>query len=186
MEAKQQLQFQRIVFDYFEKVDNKTLMDVIDGFIYGQTNISKKASDLFEKFLDDNGLTSTYCDFVYDESEEGKARYFRKSNLSAIQMIEQLKWSFLNLSYNRLKFGDIVVKKAKKETTIKEANKIKFRFEDDEESEIHILSNLNEEYTICGIYTDGDHVSDVKLSPKGKTDCIHYRDLVNMCKSIKL
>jgi len=175
-----QLELQKIVFNYFENTDDKTISEIISGFMYDKKNISHKASKLFEKFLDDNELSDTYADYIYDLTSTA---YFRRSNSSGIQMIEQIKISFLNLCYNR--FRDILDNQ-KPEIKLKEANKIKFRFEDEEEPEVHILSNLNPEYTICGILTEGDHIHDIKHNVSQKTNCLHCISVIKKHKKTKL
>lgn len=100
---------QEIVLEYFKNVDDKTIFEVIDSFVYFTpiTNRKSKTSKIIEKFLEDNGLTNAYLNYVNDMTN--KTKFFNKSSMSEADLIEKVRTAMLNLAYNR--FRNLVTKR---------------------------------------------------------------------------
>lgn len=107
-------QIQEIVLNYFKDIDDATVSAVIDAIVYITpiTNRKSKASEVIEKFLKDNGLEKAFLNYIHDYRSESK--YFNRASLSEIEMIENVKKAFLNLSYNRFR---VLVEKKKERAT---------------------------------------------------------------------
>lgn len=91
-------QLQKIIFEYFKDTDDITLIEIINSFVYDIPNPSLGAGKIIEKFIEDNGLEKAFINYHYDKDN---SQYFRRSNMSETSMIENIKMSFLGLSYNR-------------------------------------------------------------------------------------
>lgn len=89
---------QEDLIDYFKDMDNKTFVQVVDCLVYHNGTTDSKISKLIEKFLEDMGLTEAYLNYLM---EIKKPSSFFVRHPSDIQMIEDIKKSFLSLSYNR-------------------------------------------------------------------------------------
>lgn len=174
------LQLQELVLTYFEKVDDKTMSMITDCFVYGDTTDNEKVSKLFEKFLSDNGLTMAYANYIYDM--KNTTNYFRRSSSSETSMIEQIKLSFLNISHNRFRK---LVSKEVKEVKLVDPYKVKMIYHDeDQHEEVHVVSDINSEYTLCGCLIDIE--CDSIYGTKEKVSCEYCKDVVNQCKKIKI
>lgn len=96
----QEIQIQKILIEYFKDFDDETMVKIIDSFVYEIGTDDERISKIIEKFLSDNLLTDTYCNYISDKTT--KSSFFRCSG-SELQMIDYLKNGFLNLAYNRLR-----------------------------------------------------------------------------------
>lgn len=94
-------QIQEIVLNYFKDIDDITVSAVVDALVYFNpiTDQKSKASRLIEKFLKDNGLEQAFLNYAQDYRNESK--FFQRATMSEIDMIENVKRAFLNLTYNR-------------------------------------------------------------------------------------
>ena len=178
---KQLLDMQKIIIDYFEDTDDKTMISIIDSFVYGKSTKNNEASKLIESFIKDNGIETAFVNYMIDikAKAEGNPMWLR-SSYSERSIIEDIKLSLLNLSYNR--FRNLVDKQVKPI----ECKKVKLKTDNEDTSSIHAISILDSEITICGVYTEGDYVSDVKHNVKGKITCEHCIAIIKQGKSIKL
>lgn len=95
------IQLQKIIFDYFKDVEDATLVEIVDSFVYDQPNPSSEVSKIIEKFMKDNGLETAFINYHYDK--EKKNKFFDRSQLSEKSMIENVKMSLLGLSHNRFR-----------------------------------------------------------------------------------
>lgn len=97
-------QVQEIVLDYFKNMDDKTVSDVVDSFVYHTpiTDRKSKTSKIIEKFLKDNGLTKAYANYLSDYVDK-ESRYLMRSSLSDVDMIEKVRNGMLNLVFNRFR-----------------------------------------------------------------------------------
>lgn len=95
-------QVQEIVLDYFKNMDDKTVSDVVDSFVYNTPITDKKAktSKIIEKFLKDNGLVKAHINYVSDYVDK-ENKYLMRSQMSDVDMIEKVRNAMLNLAYNR-------------------------------------------------------------------------------------
>lgn len=107
-----EMQIQELVIDYFKDMDDATVSAVVDSIVYITpiTDRKSKISGIIEKFLEDNGLTKAYLNYVYDYRND--SNFFNRASLSEVDMIENVKKAFLNLSYNR--YRALVEKKKEK------------------------------------------------------------------------
>ncbi len=173
----QLIQIQEIVFDYFKDVDNKTLTRIVDAFVFHQAiKPDTDAGKLVEKFLADNELEMAYIDYVYDYVDK-KSTVFSRSNSSQTQIIEYIKTAFLTLSYNRFRQIDHL------KPTV--ADKVKVLGTGDIEVSVHVVCNINSDYTICSLMIDGDFIGKTEPTTE-RVDCNHCLQIVNMCKSIEI
>ena len=180
MDTTRQLQVQELVLKYFEKVDDQTMSVIIDCFVYeGKTTNNQKVSKLVEQFLADNELTITYANYIYDTKS---TNYFNRASSSEVAMIEQIKLSLLNISHNR--FRKLAFKPEVKKVKLVEPRKVKMVYNDDQHEEVHIVGNLNGEYTLCGCLIDNE--CDTDYDTKEKVSCEHCIDTVKECKKIKI
>lgn len=103
-------QVQEIVLDYFKNMDDKTVSDVVDSFVYHTpiTDKRSKTSKIIEKFLEDNGLVNAYTNYLSDYVKK-ENKFFLHSSMSEVDMIEKVKNAMLNLAYNR--FRNLVTKR---------------------------------------------------------------------------
>jgi len=99
----QEIQIQKILIEYFKDFDDETMVNVIDSFVYEMNTDDERISKIIEKFLSDNLLTDTYCNYISDKTN--KKSFFNKCSRSELQMIDYLKNGFLNLAYNRLRIS---------------------------------------------------------------------------------
>lgn len=231
---EQSIQIQKILIDYFKDFDDETMIKVIDSFVYKEPTTDEKISKIIEKFLADNSLTQAWCNIMLDKKEP--RRFFTRSNMSEVEIINQITNGFLNLAYNRFRCSNIELKLAKNETNITKRNlnianlekkiainelkleklnksietnemsdvkiqtnkkvskqkklvdptKIKFRFDNDTDADVHVTTILNDNYTLCGILIDGDYTHDVELGSTEKITCQHCLDVINQCKTAKI
>ena len=101
----QQVQMQKLIFNYFIDYDDKTVVEFINCFVYSEVNPRKEVSELLHKFLKDQDLELAYADYISDR--RGDSKYWLKSNPSDIETINQIFHALLNISFNRL--ADIVL-----------------------------------------------------------------------------
>ena len=94
-------EIQEDLFDYFKDVDNKMLSDFIDVFVYHNITTDSKISKLSEKFLEDNGLTNAYINYMHDR--DNPKQYFRRASMSDSSMVDQIKSALLSIAYNRFR-----------------------------------------------------------------------------------
>lgn len=99
----QEIQIQKILLEYFKDFDDETIVNVIDSFVYEMGTNDERISKIIEKFISDNLLTDTYCNYISDKTN--KKSFFNKCSRSELQMIDYLKNGFLNLAYNRLRIS---------------------------------------------------------------------------------
>lgn len=92
-------QIQKIVFNYFKEVDDKTIMDITNSFTFVNPTDNKKASDLIMQFLKDNGLEKAFVNYMSDYQNPQKL--WLTSSPTESHMIEQIKTAFLVLCFNR-------------------------------------------------------------------------------------
>lgn len=98
-----QEQVQKIILNYFKDTDDKTLVAIIDSFVYNEpiTDRTSNTSKLIEKFIDDNGLTTAYVNYLSDLRNPTKS--FFSCSGSERQMIQMVIEAMLSLSYNRFR-----------------------------------------------------------------------------------
>jgi uncharacterized membrane-anchored protein YjiN (DUF445 family) len=94
-------QVQELVLDYFKDMDDKTISEVVDSFVYATpiTDRKSKTSKVLEKFLTDNGLVQAFTNYMIDY--KNPSRYFSRASMSEVDMIEKVRNAMLNLSFNR-------------------------------------------------------------------------------------
>lgn len=85
------------LLDYFKGVDNNMLSSFIDVFIYHKPTKDEKVNKFIGKFLEDNGLVKSYCNYMYDL--EHPKQYFTRSNMSDRSMIDSIKTAMLSIAY---------------------------------------------------------------------------------------
>ena len=178
---KQLMELQRIVIDYFKDVDDKTIGNIIESFVYGKSTKNDKASKLIESFIKDNGIETAFVNYMIDvkAKAEGKALWLR-SSYSERGIIEDIKISFLNLAFNRF------IELASNKVELVEARKVKLLCDNDDSPMVHMVSGLNGSFTVCGVSIYGDYTTDLKENVKGKITCPHCISIIKDCKGIKL
>jgi hypothetical protein len=80
----------------------------------------------------------------------------------------------------------IIQKKTSRKTKLIDPTKVKFRFDDDTNSDVHVITTLNDNYTLCGILIGGDYTHDVELNSTEKITCQHCLDVINQGKTAKI
>lgn len=111
-------EIQENLFEYFEDMDDKTFVAVVDKIVYHQGDEDIRTSKLAEKFLIDNGLKDAYLDYLIELKTPNS--YFRR-NPSGVDMIEKVKNSLLSVSQNR--FRRVLSKSTPKSTPLIRLNK---------------------------------------------------------------
>jgi len=164
-------QLQKIIFDYFKDIDDATIVEIVNAFVYDVPNPKLGAGKLIEKFLEDNGLVDAHINYLYDKTDG--ASLFRRSSLSQSSMIENVKMSLLGLSFNRLssnvgydsKIEAIEEKIQKREEKIQKikstANKKSFNLVKHELLRCYSSFNNNEQY-FYSEKEDAKFVADIK------------------------
>lgn len=186
MKADQQLQLQQLVLDYFIDTDDKTMSDFIKCFVYNESTQDNKVSLLIDKFIKDNGLTQAFINHHID-LKNPDAMWLR-SSLSERDMIDQIHRAFLNLAFNRFAWlMDQPIKKvrAKREIKLVEPQKIMLKY-DENDFDVHIVSDLNDNYCMCGNATEGDFIKESILNVKDKVTCKNCLSIVNSAKKMKV
>jgi hypothetical protein len=113
------IEIQENLFDYFEKVDNKTLAEFIDVFVYLNSTDNTKISKLADEFLKDNGLTESYINYV--EDTKNPREYFSRATMSQRSIIQQINSGLLSLAFRR--FNNEVTKPKPKSSPIIKLNR---------------------------------------------------------------
>ena len=187
MKASQSIDLQKIVIDYFEKYDDKTMVEVIESFVYKLPSKSNKTGELIEQFLNDNGLKEAFVNCAIDDAKEkvNPDYLFNRASASEREMIEQIKISFLNLAYNRLRHNTIDVKpeisvRVVEDKTI-EPPKVKLIYDEFGDADVHILSD-HDKYCLCGNRTEGEFITESVLNVTDKVTC---PNCISLVKSIK-
>lgn len=105
-------QVQELILDYFKDMDDKTVYAVINSIVYFTPITDKKSnvSKIIEKFLEENGLTTAYMNYMIDYTNP--SRYINRASGSEIDMIEKVRYAFLNLACNR--YRDLIEKRETK------------------------------------------------------------------------
>lgn len=88
------------IFEYFEEVDDPLFSDFVDTFVYRQSSDDPEVHALIDRFLKDNELELIYLNYLEDLM---RTRYFRKSSLSQVNMMNNIFYSLLSLSHNRFR-----------------------------------------------------------------------------------
>jgi len=193
MKAEQQLQIQQQVLDYFIDTDDKTMSSIIKCFVYSESTEDDKISKLIDKFIKDNGLTQAFINHHIDLKNPDSM--WLRSSLSERDMIDQIHRAFLNLAFNRfawlmdqpVKLMDQPVKKvrAKREIKLVEPQKIMLKY-DENDFDVHVVSDLNDNYCMCGNATEGDFIKESILNVKDKVTCKNCLSIVNSAKKMKV
>lgn len=102
MNLTQQKNLQQQVSDYFKDVDNETFVAFVESMVYEVPAKNDKISELSTKFLEDNGLTVAYVNYVSDLRDDSH-RLFNRSSFSERDMIESIKNALLSVSFNRFR-----------------------------------------------------------------------------------
>lgn len=94
--------------EYFKDTDDKTFIALVETFVYqSPVGSNTKVSKLIEKFLQDNGLSEAYVNYLMDlkdeNSKEYQKRFFNRSSMSQRDMIEKIQTSMLNACFNRFR-----------------------------------------------------------------------------------
>lgn len=190
MKREQEIQLQQIVLDYFIDVDDKTMSSIIKSFVYNEGTTDNKISLLINKFIDDNGLKTAFINYHIDLNKDPNKFHFYRSSGSELEMINTIKSAFLNLAFNRFAYlMDQPTKKVKQKREVKliEPQKIMLKYgEDDNDFDIHIVSNLNDNYCLCGNATEGDFIKESILNVKDKVTCQNCISIVNSTKKMKI
>ena len=178
---KQLLELQRIVLDYFKDIDDVTMGKVIESFVYGVSTKDDKASKLIETFIKDNGIETAFVNYMIDlkAKADGKSLWLR-SSYSERSIIEDIKISFLNLAFNRF------IQSASKKVKLVEPNKVKFLGDNEDTALVHVVSELSDSFTLCGVSIYGDYTTDLEENVKGKITCKDCISVIKQGKSIKL
>src|SRR5882757_9390084 len=96
------LSLQKQVIEYFEQYDDKTYIQIVDAFVYNiPSNKNTKVGEIITEFIKKNGLESAYLNYVSDQ--RGNNKFFTRSSMSEIGMIENIKSAMLNASFNRFR-----------------------------------------------------------------------------------
>lgn len=169
------LQIQELVSEYFKDTDNKTLVELIDAFVYYTPKDNSDIGKLITKFFKDNEIEKVYLNYLIDKEEP--KRFFLKSNPSDLEMIQNIKISLLNLSFNRFRQIDHV--------TPKKADKIKVLGTSEVEKGVHLVCTINHNYTTCSLMIDGDMIGDTEITDE-KIDCEHCLEIIKNCREIEL
>ena len=201
MNAKQQHQLQQIVIDYFKDTDNTTIALLVDTFVYNLPS-SKETQTLLEKFLKDNGVMDAYLNTLID-LQKGSDAIFLRASLSERDMIDVLRNGFLNLVFNRFRdlplaskversadierLAEQILDKAEAQKAKKpQPHKVKVLGTSEIEKSVHVVCNINQNYTLCSLLIDGDMIGDTEDKPEEAVDCEHCKRIVKMCQSISL
>lgn len=186
MKAEQQIQIQELVLNYFIDVDDKTMSSIIKCFVYNESTKDDNISNLIDKFIKDNGLTQAFINHHID-LKNPSSMWFRSST-SEREMMDQINRAFLNLAFNRFAWlMDQPVKKVrvKKEIKLIEPQKIMLKY-DENDFDVHIVSDLNENYCMCGNATEGDFIKESILNVKDKVTCKNCLSIVKSAKNMKV
>ena len=183
MKAEQQIQIQQLVLDYFIDTDDKTMSAIIKCFVYNESTKDDKISELIDKFIKDNGLTQAFINHHLDL--KNTESMWLRSSLSERDMIDQVHRAFLNLAFNR--FAWLMDKPVKKVREIKlvEPQRIMLKY-DENDCDVHIVSDLNDNYCLCGNATEGDFIKESILNVKDKVTCKNCLSIVNSAKKMKV
>ncbi len=130
---------QSLIIEYFKDTDDKTLVTFIESFVYHLPASNENLSKMIDKFLEDNGLKIAYCNYITDLKNPD--RYLNLSSRSETNMIEDIKFAMLNLSFNRLRFSISTI-----ELKLPNNNKKNFKFLKNELSKIITSLNNYENY----------------------------------------
>ncbi len=96
------LSLQKQVIEYFEKYDDKTFIQIVDTFVYSiPVGKNVEIGKIINDFLKLNGLESAFLNYVSDQ--RGDNKFFVRSSMSEIGMIDNIKSAFLNASFNRFR-----------------------------------------------------------------------------------
>lgn len=183
MKSEQQVELQKQIIEYFKDVDDKTIRDVIESFVYFKGSNNNAVGELIQKFLKDNGLTMAFVNYCMDMKRVQNAEQimFYRSSGSERDMIENIKVSLLNLAYNRF---SALVDKIKPEPVLVEPSKVKVTYKDGD-SNTHVLG-FQSEYTLCGNIVEGSEIAKTDFNPKSKVNCPHCLEIIKKCKKMKV
>lgn len=98
-------EIQETLFDYFDKISDRVLVEFIDSFVYDRVNPSEETSKLIEKFLKDNGLEQAFINYQHDLNNP--EAFFRRSSWSQIDMMNNVRNGLLSLAFNRFRLNFI-------------------------------------------------------------------------------
>lgn len=101
MSKNQTLSIQEQILDYFKEYDDQTISHFIDSFVYYKPAYNDQISKLVEKFLEDNGITEAYLNYVSDA--RGDNDFFKRASGSQVDTINIVNQALLNLVYNRFR-----------------------------------------------------------------------------------
>ncbi len=93
-------EIQEDLTEYFKDTDDATFVSFINVFIYFNGTTDSKISNLIDKFLTDFGLVEAFLNYTLTMKEPNK---FFMAFPSDVRMIEEIRLSFLSLSFFRLK-----------------------------------------------------------------------------------
>lgn len=91
---------QAIIFDWFEKYDDRTVSEFIRSYIYNQPVRTDGISELIERFLIENGLKDAYTNHLSDMRNPDKI--FCSCSSSERGLLQDVQMALLSLSWNRL------------------------------------------------------------------------------------
>jgi len=133
---------QAIIFEWFDKYDNKTVSEFIRSYIYNQPVRTDGISELIERFITENGLKDAYTNHLSDIRNPDKI--FRSCSSSERGLLQDIQMALLSLSWNRL--NNIVNSKPTVVTKIKYKSNKNFNFIKKELLETFECLNRCEQY----------------------------------------
>lgn len=104
------------LFEFFEDIDDKMVIDFIDSFVYFNSTQDVRVSKLIERFLKENELMGAYMNVIHDR--DNQSNHFLRASLSERSMIQEIQSCLLSLAYNRFR-NQLAKAKAKSSPLVK-------------------------------------------------------------------
>jgi hypothetical protein len=198
------LQIQKLLLTYFKDTNDETVMWVVNSFAFENAAPGHRddISDICEKFLKDNELVSCHLAYITRLREEEKKVTWFSSNGSLISMWEDVKRALLVVAFSRFR-GLVIdgalaelqkggtptqvqslpplekVEKPEKVNT----PKVEIFAKEEESSEIHYVSPIQSDYTLCSMLIDGDYMGKNNSTTKA-VNCKHCQRIKNYCRKM--
>lgn len=98
--ANQLQEIQEDLMEYFKDIDDKTFIGIVDVIVYQLGTTDSNISKLSEKFLNDNGLSEAYLNYILELKNPSK---FFQANPTDVRMIEDVNVSLISIGFIRFK-----------------------------------------------------------------------------------
>ena len=103
---KESAEYQELITDFFKDESDTVFILFISRFVYHNSeDVAEFIQTLFDRFLEENGLTKSFNDYEFDISENRGS--FLKCSMSARNIIVSLQHVCLSVAYHRFKFATV-------------------------------------------------------------------------------